>query len=164
MPTIRVDRQVRAYLAGRGGAGDALNDVRRRERWRGATARRRGRPPKPAAAERPPSRDDLAPLLDRHLPARWRSSPARMAQILMLVRTVLDQPAGRGIAEREQAARAAVAERLGIDPNSVLDKCGRQLFGTGGDQLARFRAALESIERTAIERAAGDQPGAKTSY
>lgn len=151
MPTLRVDRQVLDYLAGKAGPGESLNDALRRELWLGDSGQRRGRPPKvtgePAGARAPDADDGLAALLDRHLPARWRAAPARRAQILMLVREVLARPAGRSIALREQEARAAVAERLGIDPNSVLDKCGRQLFGTGSDQLARFHAALEAIER-----------------
>ena len=163
MPTIRVDSQVLDYLTGKAGTGESLNDVLRRELWLGDSGQRRGRPRKPAdvpanalAAD---ADDGLAALLDRHLPARWRAAPARRAQIMMLVREVLARPAGRSIALREQAARVAVAGRLGIDPNSVLDKCGRQLFGTGGDQLARFHAALESLEA-----AAGAQPGGRTSY
>ena len=92
---------------------------------------------------------ELFEVIDKHLPEYWASSESRMKQILFVVANFLRAPRDWSIAERHVHAAKEVAKRYHVTVQTIYDKCGRQLFGTGAGlrQQDRFRDALEKIER-----------------
>lgn len=150
MPTIRIDQEIYDYLNEKGKTADTFSDVLRREL---------GLDQKPtkgqimrhlitglADDQRSHSVEAIRGATDRHLPPHWASTPAREAQIIRVVKEFVRMPRNLSVEDREIAARKRVAEFLGIDPNTVFDKYGRQLYGDGGGQAAKFRTALRKIE------------------
>jgi hypothetical protein len=150
---IRVDDEVYEHLNQRGRTEDSFNDVIRREL---------GLPPKrQTTPQEPQSPDDtnpravakaLAPVLltalDGHLPPHWSETPERRAQILEVAMLFLTTDQSWSTADRQLHAARRVAKEHGVDVNTVQDKCGRQLYGTGtGQQIERFRSALEAVEK-----------------
>ena len=143
MPTIWIDQEVHEYLNERGRTIDAFNDVLRRELgFRPLLSKKRKILRQGMRNE---TDDRVASIVRRHLPPRWDLRPAQKRQILMVVSEVQKTPSDWPIADREVAARKAVARDLGVDPNTVLDKYGRQLYGRGTAQVAQFREALVKI-------------------
>lgn len=149
-PMIRVDDEVYEYLNQQGRTEDSFNDVIRREL--GLELR------KPAAAKPLASMDHevkqamdtnklkaVEDALNRLLPPHWANAPKRRNQIFEVVSAFLHTPKEWGTAEREVHAAKLVAERRGIDVNTVQDKCGRQLYGEGS-LMQQFRNALERLE------------------
>ena len=143
MPTIWIDQEVHEYLNERGRTIDAFNDVIRREfGFAPLRSKKRRAPDKAHQAEMGSPINGAA---RRHLPLSWDRRPAQKRQILMVISQVLETPSDWPIADREIAARKAVARKLGVDPNTVLDKYGRQLYGRGTAQVVQFREALAKI-------------------
>lgn len=143
---IRVDDDVYEALATRGEELDTFNDKLRRllslPDLHVASLQNHG-----ATKRGEQKLIELVEIANRHLPKHWSNSRARMYQILRVVAAYLKGSNAQGPAERQLTAARDVAKDLGIDANTVQDKCGRQLYGTGtGQQLGRFRYALEKIE------------------
>lgn len=174
---IRVDDEVYAFLNGRGRTEDSFNDVIRREL--GLTPKKllaRGRPeedlndvlprevdarihPTASAERSSPSEvcavlhsEEIVASLNRHLSPHWSDTPARREQILELVLAFLKTSRDWSTADRQLYAARQVAAAHRVEVNTVQDKCGRQLYGTGaGQQIERFRSALDRVEHELIE-------------
>ncbi len=68
-----------------------------------------------------------------------------MAHILLVIARFLRTPQEWSTADRHLHAAKLVAEERGVTVQTIMDQCGRSLYGQG--QLAyRFRGALEKIE------------------
>lgn len=143
MPTIWIDQEVHEYLNERGRTIDAFNDVIRREFGFAPLRPKKRRGSNQAYGGEMGGR--IIAAASRHLPLLWDGRPAQKRQILMVISQVLKTPSDWPTADREIAARKAVARELGVDPNTVLDKYGRQLYGRGTAQVAQFREALAKI-------------------
>ena len=71
----------------------------------------------------------------------------RQKQILFVITEFMGQARNMPTADRHNRAAKSVAERFKVEVNTVHDKCGRQLYGTGTPNLiGNFRSALEQIE------------------
>ena len=168
MPTIEIDQDIYDHLNEQGRTEDTFSDVLRRKlalplkpmskrvpqlaghllELAQVSAPRGPRKDAPRLSDVSSVADNrLHAILDRYLPPHWSDTAERQRQILMVVENTLGESGNVAIAERELKARKEVAEKLGVNPNTVLDKYGRQLYGTGSPQVQRFRAALTRIEK-----------------
>lgn len=149
MPMIRVDEEIYEFLNQRGRTEDTFNDVLRRELGLGSKKRSGHRIDREHKVENQTKNSSgassLTSLVDKHLPAHWRSTRARGDQILRVVTTYLRTPKEWDSSRRELSAAQQVANELGVEVTTVQDKCTRQLFGDGA-VIQNFRAALEAIE------------------
>lgn len=100
------------------------------------------------------SRDDdiLNDLLNRYLPENWDDSDSRKRQITRVVELFLELDSNRETEVRRQKAQRQVADKEGIEINTVQSKCGRETWEghvPEGDDYHRdhFDPALEQIER-----------------
>jgi hypothetical protein len=150
MPMIRVDDEVYEYLNQRGRTEDSFNDVIRRELGlspKTQTARQGSKTDGPRSMAAAPA-SKLSEALDRHLPPHWSETPERRAQILEVATVFLRTDKSWPAADRLGHAAEHVAKDHDIEINTVKDKYGRQLYGTGtGQQTERFRLALEAVEK-----------------
>lgn len=150
VPMIRIDEEVYEYLNQRGHTEDTFNDVLRRELGLGQKKSSRGGTRSMSGSTGTTRLEHLnalrlTPLLDKHLPPHWGDARARRDQILQVVEAFLNTPNEWTTAEREVHAAKLVAKSLGVEVNTVQDKCARQLFGEG-TVMQHFHAALMAIE------------------
>jgi len=148
---IRVDDEVYERLNELGRTEDSFNDVVRRVL--GLASKKvnaRALPSSSAVEDKGVSevRKDieLFGIIDRHLPAHWKETEARRDQIMEVVKNFLRMPSNIPVPERHRKAAKEVAKGRGVEENTVLDKCGRQIFGTGSGLVDQFRDALIRIE------------------
>jgi hypothetical protein len=157
-PMIRVDDEVYEQLNQRGRTEDSFNDVIRREL--GLPSKKQAMPQDSRSTDDPNPRaiaEALAPALvaalDCHLPPHWSETPERRSQILEVATLFLTTDQSWSTVERQLYAARRVAKEHRVDVNTVQDKCGRQLYGTGtGQQIERFRSALEAVEKNLRDR------------
>jgi len=152
MPTIRVDDDVYEALRNRGKTGDSFSDVLRPLLGLGSMGRRA---PGPSSAKEgvKTGLDEgalgrLDQIASKYLPPHWNDAPQRRNQILATIATFVSQPSTTAsVADRHLLAAKHVAATAHVKLTTVIDKCGRQLYGVGEpDQMGRFRTALMSIE------------------
>ena len=144
---IRVDDDVYDALNEMGRTSDSFNDVLRRLLHLPARDKQRRRPD-PSVRPDDAKLVGLFDVVDKHLPTHWASSDSRAKQILFVVAAFLGASRNWSIAERHLHAVKKVAEQFQVTIQTINDKCGRQLFGTGAGlrQQESFRDALKSIE------------------
>jgi len=159
MPTIRVDDDVFEELRNRGKTGDSFSNVLRP--LLGLALKKRRTTGRAAQMEKIPEHlreklglmssdtaERLEELLSKHLPEHWNNAPMRRDHILSVVYEFLTkEPTSASITDRHLWATKRVADRDHVEVTTVLDKCGRQLYGVGeSGQMEQFRAALARIE------------------
>lgn len=158
MPTIRVDDDVYETLRNLGRTGDTFSDVLRPllglgEKARGVPATVHQRQDERLTKELQSiagahgSLDALEAIVSRYLPPHWADGRQRRDHILSVVIGYLTQPTELPPAKRHTRATSEVAQRDRVTVQTIIDKCGRQLFGVGTpSQMEQFRDALTKIE------------------